>query len=136
MAIDAQSWGRAVYAAQAFVCCAVCTKQPATIQPAHCARTCSFDKAICIYEFDKLDKPREAFQRMRKCHTAAIVSMAYDHTANCILSGSIDGSMKVRWGCWLTMLEFCLRMCMVRCTLAACRGWILLIIWDAAECRR
>mmetsp|Transcript_33374 Transcript_33374/g.84557 ORF Transcript_33374/g.84557 Transcript_33374/m.84557 type:complete len:866 (-) Transcript_33374:212-2809(-) len=54
-----------------------------------------FDKAICIYEFDKLDKPREAFQRMRKCHTAAIVSMAYDHTANCILSGSIDGSMKV-----------------------------------------
>ncbi|KAJ9524068.1 hypothetical protein QJQ45_022573 [Haematococcus lacustris] len=54
-----------------------------------------FDKAICIYEFDKLDKPKEAFQRIRKCHTAAIVSMAYDHQNNCILSGSIDGSMKV-----------------------------------------
>lgn len=159
------------------------TKLYAELLRPRCAPACvcvralrRFDKAICIYEFDKLDKPREAFQRMvcacapawphclaalghahhapprlssgrcreqhtchggacaavdrhsshtqmrvlppssthgehaimthtlrrhlvpraqRKCHTAAIVSMAYDHTANCILSGSIDGSMKV-----------------------------------------
>lgn len=55
----------------------------------------SFDNCLCIYEFDKLDKPREAFQRIRKCHSAAIVSMAYDTSTNCILTGSIDGSMKV-----------------------------------------
>ena len=54
-----------------------------------------FDKSLCIYEFDKLDKPREAFQRIRKCHTSAIVSMAYDNSTNTILTGSIDGSMKV-----------------------------------------
>jgi len=54
-----------------------------------------FDKNICIYEFDKLDKPKEAFQRIRKCHTAAIVSMAYDTSSNSILTGSIDGGMKV-----------------------------------------
>lgn len=57
--------------------------------------TCSFDKNICMYEFDKLDKPKEAFQRIRKCHTAAIVSMGYDSYNNCILTGAIDGSMKV-----------------------------------------
>ncbi len=54
-----------------------------------------FDKSLCIYEFDKLDKPREAFQRIRKCHTSAISSMAYDTSTNTILTGSIDGSMKV-----------------------------------------
>eukprot|EP00798_Chlamydomonas_sp_ICE-L_P013183 gene13183-30648_t len=54
-----------------------------------------YDRSICIYEFDKLDKPKEALQRVRKCHTAAIVSMAYDTSNNCILTGSIDGSMKV-----------------------------------------
>ena len=54
-----------------------------------------YDKRICIYEFDKLDKPKEAVQRISRCHAAAIVSMAYDHTNNCILTGSIDGSMKV-----------------------------------------
>ena len=54
-----------------------------------------YDKSICVYEFDKLDKPKEAMQRIRKCHTAAIVSMAYDHSNNCILTGAIDGSMKV-----------------------------------------
>ncbi|KAF5833397.1 WD40-repeat-containing domain protein, partial [Dunaliella salina] len=54
-----------------------------------------YDKSICIYEFDKLEKPREAVQRIRKCHTAAIVSMAYDSSNNCILTGAIDGSMKV-----------------------------------------
>lgn len=37
----------------------------------------------------------QAFQHLRKCHSAAIVSMAYDHTTNTILTGSIDGSMKV-----------------------------------------
>lgn len=31
-----------------------------------CACVCRFDKAICIYEFDKLDKPKEAFQIKRK----------------------------------------------------------------------
>lgn len=50
---------------------------------------------MCMYEYDKLDKPKEAFQRVRKCHTAAIVSMAYDTYTNSILTGSIDGSMKV-----------------------------------------
>lgn len=54
-----------------------------------------FDKSLCFYEFDKLDKPKEAFHRIRKCHTSAIVSMAYDHKSNTVLTGSIDGSMKV-----------------------------------------
>ncbi len=54
-----------------------------------------YDKCVCMYEYDKLDKPKEAFQRLRKCHTAAIVSMAYDTSTNSILTGSIDGSMKV-----------------------------------------
>ncbi|KAG2444756.1 hypothetical protein HXX76_001500 [Chlamydomonas incerta] len=57
--------------------------------------TGGYDKCICMYEFDKLEKPKEAFQRIRKCHTAAIVSMAYDTFTNSILTGSIDGSMKV-----------------------------------------
>ncbi|GAX81669.1 hypothetical protein CEUSTIGMA_g9097.t1 [Chlamydomonas eustigma] len=57
--------------------------------------TGGYDKSLCIYEFDKLDKPREAFQRIRKCHTSAICSMAYDTSTNTILTGSIDGSMKV-----------------------------------------
>lgn len=56
---------------------------------------CRYDKCVCMYEYDKLDKPKEAFQRLRKCHTAAIVSMAYDDSTNSILTGSIDGSMKV-----------------------------------------
>ena len=56
---------------------------------------CRFDKSLCFYEFDKLDKPKEAFHRIRKCHTSAIVSMAYDHKSNTVLTGSIDGSMKV-----------------------------------------
>lgn len=48
-----------------------------------------------MYDIDKLDKPKEAFHRIKKCHTAAIVSMAYDAYNNCLLTGSIDGSMKV-----------------------------------------
>jgi len=57
--------------------------------------TGGFDNCLCTYEFDKLDKPREAFQRIRRCHNAAIVSMSYDTSTNTILTGSIDGSMKV-----------------------------------------
>ncbi|MEW5312499.1 MAG: hypothetical protein WDW38_004130 [Sanguina aurantia] len=57
--------------------------------------TGGFDKSMCFYEYDKLDKPKEAFFRVRKCHAAAIVSMAYDTHNNCILTGSIDGSFKV-----------------------------------------
>ena len=63
--------------------------------PSLLAPSCRFDRSLCIYEFDKLDKPREAFQRIRKCHTSAIVSMAYDASTNTVLTGSIDGSMKV-----------------------------------------
>lgn len=57
--------------------------------------TGGFDKCICIYEYEKLDKPKEAFQRIAKCHNAAIVSMAYDNYNNVILTGAVDGSMKV-----------------------------------------
>ncbi|EFJ43514.1 hypothetical protein VOLCADRAFT_119046 [Volvox carteri f. nagariensis] len=57
--------------------------------------TGGYDKCMCMFEYDKLDKPKEAFQRVKKCHTAAIVSMAYDTYTNSILTGSIDGSMKV-----------------------------------------
>eukprot|EP00201_Polytomella_parva_P021851 CAMPEP_0175043714 /NCGR_PEP_ID=MMETSP0052_2-20121109/3361_1 /TAXON_ID=51329 ORGANISM="Polytomella parva, Strain SAG 63-3" /NCGR_SAMPLE_ID=MMETSP0052_2 /ASSEMBLY_ACC=CAM_ASM_000194 /LENGTH=378 /DNA_ID=CAMNT_0016306845 /DNA_START=48 /DNA_END=1181 /DNA_ORIENTATION=- len=57
--------------------------------------TGGFDKCICVYDFDKLERPKEAMQRMRGCHSAAIISMSYDSVNNTILTGSIDGSMKV-----------------------------------------
>lgn len=72
-----------------------CTNTIAPKLTTRCLVPPRYDKSICMYEFDKLDKPKEAMQRIRKCHSAAIVSMAFDHYNNTIITGSIDGSMKV-----------------------------------------
>lgn len=53
-----------------------------------------FDRCLCMYETDKLEKPEDAFKKIANCHKAGIVSLGYDAYNNCILSGGVDGSVK------------------------------------------
>jgi hypothetical protein len=76
------------------------------LTPAHpasrtCARTHppkrlrSFDGCIGVYDVDKLDKPWEAFKRVRDCGKGGLASLAYDATNNMLLAGSLDGVLRV-----------------------------------------
>lgn len=54
-----------------------------------------FDRCICIYDYDKIDKPKEAFKKVKNCHKAGILSMAFDPHNNVLLTGSVDGNVKL-----------------------------------------
>lgn len=56
---------------------------------------CSFDRAICIYDTEKLDKGRDCFKRIRDCARAAITSLALDSRNNVLLAGSLEGTLRV-----------------------------------------
>lgn len=56
-----------------------------------------------MYDTDKLDKPKEAFKRVKDCGKAGLISLAYDPHNNVLLAGSLDGVLRVwsvegRWG--------------------------------------
>jgi WD40 repeat protein len=62
-----------------------------------------FDRCICVFDIDKLDKPKEAFKRVKDCGKAGLVSLAFDPHNNVLLAGSLDGMLRVwsvegRWG--------------------------------------
>ncbi|KAI8472624.1 MAG: WD40-repeat-containing domain protein [Monoraphidium minutum] len=57
--------------------------------------TAGFDRAICIYDTEKLDKGRECFKRVRDCARAAITSLSLDARANVLLAGSLEGALRV-----------------------------------------
>lgn len=54
-----------------------------------------FDRCICIFDIDKLDKPKEAFKRVKDCGKAGLVSLAFDPHNNVLLAGSLDGVLRV-----------------------------------------
>jgi WD40 repeat protein len=54
-----------------------------------------FDRCICIYDTDKLDKPKEAFKRVKDPGKAGITSLAFDPHNNVLLAGSLDGVLRV-----------------------------------------
>lgn len=54
-----------------------------------------FDRAICIYDIEKLAKGRECFKRVRDCARAAITSLALDPRTNVLLAGSLEGTLRV-----------------------------------------
>jgi WD40 repeat protein len=56
---------------------------------------CRFDRCICIIDTDKLDKPREAFKRVKDCGKAGLISLAFDPHNNVLLAGSLDGVLRV-----------------------------------------
>jgi len=56
---------------------------------------CRFDRCICMYDTDKLDKPKEAFKRVRDCGKAGFTSLAFDPHNNVLLAGSLDGVLRV-----------------------------------------
>ena len=56
---------------------------------------CRFDRAICIYDIEKLDKGRECFKRVRDCARAAITSLSFDPRTNVLLAGSLEGALRV-----------------------------------------
>lgn len=56
---------------------------------------CRYDRCICMYDIDKLDKPKEAFKRVRDCARAGITSLTLDAKNNVLLCGSLDGAMRV-----------------------------------------
>eukprot|EP00775_Hariotina_reticulata_P004041 gene4041-4288_t len=59
--------------------------------------TAGFDRCICSYDIDKLDKPKEAFKRVRECGRAGLTSLAYDPDPHnsVLLTGSLDGTLRV-----------------------------------------
>lgn len=59
-----------------------------------CARR-RFDRCICLYDMDKLDKPKEAFKRVKDCGKAGLTSLAFDPHNNVLLAGSLDGILRV-----------------------------------------
>jgi WD40 repeat protein len=54
-----------------------------------------FDRCICCYDVDKLDKPKEAFKRVKDCARAGLTSLAFDPHNNVLLAGSLDGALRV-----------------------------------------
>jgi WD40 repeat protein len=56
---------------------------------------CRFDRCICSYDVDKLDKPKEAFKRVKDCARAGLTSLAFDPHNNVLLAGSLDGALRV-----------------------------------------
>ncbi|WIA17403.1 hypothetical protein OEZ85_014259 [Tetradesmus obliquus] len=57
--------------------------------------TAGFDRCICSYDVDKLDKPKEAFRRVKDCARAGLTSLAFDPHNNVLLAGSLDGALRV-----------------------------------------
>lgn len=58
-------------------------------------RMSRFDRCICIYDTDKLEKPKEAFKRVKDPGKAGITSLAFDPHNNVLLAGSLDGVLRV-----------------------------------------
>jgi WD40 repeat protein len=54
-----------------------------------------YDRCICSFDVDKLDKPKESFKRVRDCARAGITSLALDQHNNVLLCGSLDGALRV-----------------------------------------
>jgi hypothetical protein len=72
---------------------------------ASCTALRRFDRCICSYDVDKLDKPKEAFKRVKDCARAGLTSLAFDLHNNVLLAGSLDGALRVwsvegRWAGW------------------------------------
>ncbi|KAF6254405.1 WD40-repeat-containing domain protein [Scenedesmus sp. NREL 46B-D3] len=57
--------------------------------------TAGFDRCICSYDVDKLDKPKEAFKRVKDCARSGLTSLAFDPHNNVLLAGSLDGALRV-----------------------------------------
>jgi len=60
----------------------------------HCW-SCRYDHSICVYDIEKLDRPKEAFRRVRGAHMGAVTSLALDVVSNTLISGSTDGALRV-----------------------------------------
>lgn len=75
-----------------------------------------------MYDTDKLDKPKEAFKRVKDCGKAGLISLAYDPHNNVLLAGSLDGVLRV-WsveGRWVSDMHTCALWLKSACH--ACRG--------------
>jgi hypothetical protein len=54
-----------------------------------------FDRAICIYDIERLSKGRDCFRRIRDCARAAITSLSLDARGGVLLAGSLEGALRV-----------------------------------------
>lgn len=68
--------------------------RPETCQTCH-PDWCRFDRCICIIDLEKLGKPREALKRIRDSGKAGFCSLALDAHNNVLLTGSLDGALRV-----------------------------------------